>query len=317
MPLTIEPLSPDLTFGAQVRGLCADDLLDPANRAALKQAFIQHGLIVFRAVSVTNALHGSLSEVFGETALHPLRHTMAVEDHPELIRLRYEAASETLFDVDGELLGGYIPWHFDAVFMPKINRGGVLRMETPPAQGGATGFIDRIDVYATLPERLRQRIEGREVAYAIAYDYAYFPRSTIRIVKEGEIYRKARLERAAGKLPLVAHRLSYRQAETGRMVLNFSPWPAQYVLGMEPEESRDLLLELALYATDETRAFFHEWSGLDEMVAWDNWRMLHKACGVPPDDERAVIRTTIAGDYGLGRLIPEEELRPDMAPIPA
>jgi len=37
------------------------------------------------------------------------------------------------------------------------------------------------------------------------------------------------------------------------------------------------------------------------MVLWDNWRMLHCACGVPPEEKRIMRRTTIVGDYGLGR----------------
>ena len=39
----------------------------------------------------------------------------------------------------------------------------------------------------------------------------------------------------------------------------------------------------------------------DDMVLWDNWRMLHSARGVPPGEARKMRRTTIAGDYALGR----------------
>ena len=37
------------------------------------------------------------------------------------------------------------------------------------------------------------------------------------------------------------------------------------------------------------------------MVLWDNWRMMHSANGVAIDDRRSMQRTTIAGDYALGR----------------
>ncbi len=37
------------------------------------------------------------------------------------------------------------------------------------------------------------------------------------------------------------------------------------------------------------------------MVLWDNWRMLHSARGIAPTDRRRMQRTTIAGDYALGR----------------
>jgi taurine dioxygenase len=37
------------------------------------------------------------------------------------------------------------------------------------------------------------------------------------------------------------------------------------------------------------------------MVIWDNTRMLHAVSGNRPEDERLMYRTTIKGDYGLGR----------------
>jgi taurine dioxygenase len=46
------------------------------------------------------------------------------------------------------------------------------------------------------------------------------------------------------------------------------------------------------------------------MVLWDNWRMLHCAQGVPPGEERRMRRTTIAGDYALGRRELKRETRP-------
>ena len=39
----------------------------------------------------------------------------------------------------------------------------------------------------------------------------------------------------------------------------------------------------------------------DDLVLWDNLRMLHQACGVPPGEEREVWRTTLAAPYPLAR----------------
>jgi taurine dioxygenase len=41
--------------------------------------------------------------------------------------------------------------------------------------------------------------------------------------------------------------------------------------------------------------------GLTDMLIWDNWRMLHCVSGSPPQNPRRMQRTTIKGDYGLGR----------------
>jgi taurine dioxygenase len=36
-------------------------------------------------------------------------------------------------------------------------------------------------------------------------------------------------------------------------------------------------------------------------MLWDNWRTLHCCTGVPPEQTRVMQRTTISGDYALGR----------------
>jgi taurine dioxygenase len=46
-------------------------------------------------------------------------------------------------------------------------------------------------------------------------------------------------------------------------------------------------------------SYCHRWK-LDEMVIWDNWRMLHSVSGCDPRYPRRMHRTTIKGDYGLG-----------------
>jgi taurine dioxygenase len=82
-------------------------------------------------------------------------------------------------------------------------------------------------------------------------------------------------------------------------VLNLSPRFAQYVVGMDRAESDDLLQFLSDHIWDSP-AYYHQWRP-DEMVLWDNWRMLHCVTPAPPDEVRIVQRTTLHGDYGHGR----------------
>jgi taurine dioxygenase len=93
----------------------------------------------------------------------------------------------------------------------------------------------------------------------------------------------------------------YIQEQTGRPVLNLSPWFAEGIEGMETEEGDALLHEVVQHCISSDQAYFHQWQP-DDMVLWDNWRMLHCATGIPPDGSRHMQRTTIAGDYALGRL---------------
>jgi taurine dioxygenase len=47
---------------------------------------------------------------------------------------------------------------------------------------------------------------------------------------------------------------------------------------------------------------FRSWQP-EDMLLWDNWRILRQAMGVAPDYLRIMQRTTIMGDYGLGRVV--------------
>ena len=107
----------------------------------------------------------------------------------------------------------------------------------------------------------------------------------------------ARLER---DFPPAVHPLVYAQPETGRKVLNFSPAYALGIAGMERSQSDALLEELVAHCQTKGTAYRHDWRN-DDLVAWDNWRILHNAEGTPPHCTRLVQRTSIKGDYGLGR----------------
>ena len=70
---------------------------------------------------------------------------------------------------------------------------------------------------------------------------------------------------------------------------------------MENAEGEKLLEKVVSYVINPALAYFHLWQP-DNMVLWDNWRLMYCACGAPEGERRFMQRTTIAaGDYGLGR----------------
>jgi len=90
--------------------------------------------------------------------------------------------------------------------------------------------------------------------------------------------------------------------ETGRKVLKLSPMHARHILGLDTTESNVLLDRLARHLANPAYAYFHSWEPND-IIVWDNWRMIHGAVGIPLDCRRRAMRTTIKGDYKLGRLL--------------
>ena len=308
MALTIRPLTENI--GLEVRGVDLDLPLDTETQKALQDAFLAAGILLFRRAATGPEAHLSLSRCFGELQRHPVRENWAA-GYPELVDISYRPgrrgeSSVALYEVDGQRRGGWLPWHSDLRYMSKINRGGILRSITTPREGGRTGFIDQIAAYATLPETLRQRIDRLHVIYQLRTDFTQerFGKPESLTLIENAAALKSMAARIDQDFPPVVHPMVYVQPETGRKVLNVSPTSAVGIYGMPESESDALLDEVIAYALNPDLAYYHDWQEND-LVLWDNWRTLHCAEGVPEDCVREMQRTTIAGDYALGRRLSE------------
>ena len=173
-----------------------------------------------------------------------------------------------------------------------------------------TGFIDQIGAWERLPAALKQQIEGLHIVYSVDMDFSrqLFAHDgnlrCIRMAKSG-----LAIARRMWTYPRVVHPMVFTQAETGRKVLNVSPGFAEGILELGGPDGDALLREVIAHCTDPATAWFHDWRDGD-MVLWDNWRVLHCATGVPPDQTRVMQRTTIRGDYALGRKL-DGAARPD------
>ena len=291
----------DYGFGAVVTGLTVDDLDDLGVREALYDLWIDKGVLVFKHVQGGRDAQLRLSDVFGETVLHPVV-AGRIPGAEKLIFLKNKPASGDIYRVDGEIRAGHLPWHSDLCYVPEINRGGILRMTKIPSAFGYTGFIDQIAAYETLAEEIKERIEDLEVIYQLDFDASHkkFGKARIETIRLNPI--AADLATKLDRYSPVVHPMVYRQAETGRKVLNVSPWFATGIYGMENAEGDALLERVVNHIEADSGAYYHHWE-IGDMVLWDNWRMLHSAFGIPEGAEREVERSTIKGDYGLGRFV--------------
>jgi taurine dioxygenase len=298
----IEPLAPHLKWGAQVLDLDPVRLTEPQIQKDLYDLWVQKGVLVFRHLQ-GDETHIALSQIFGPLLVHP-RSDNVVKERKELIDVRHTPEDPWLTKVDGDLRNGHLPWHCDLVYTDKINHGGILRPVKLPSRLGHTGFIDKIAAYDTLPARLKARIEALHVVYR--YDFVAPPfgrRHDVELVQLSSYVQRIQQRVASNEYPDVLHPMVYVQSGTGRKVLNVSPWFAVGIYEMCDRAGDELLEQVARHLTDETNAYYHCWQP-DDMVLWDNWRVLHSAVGAPPEEERHLRRTTIGGDYNLGQIHP-------------
>ena len=301
--VTIEPLRADLSFGARVGGVTLDALDDPDVRDRLAAAFEDRGLLVFEGVDPSPELQVGVSTVFGPLKDHPSKATPRVGDGLlGVIEIRHEPGAGGIVRLGGRELSQWLPWHFDHCYNDELNRGGVLRSVDIPSEGGRTGFVDGVALYRAVSPELRDRIEGETVLYAmdVVLDNLTYGRPADFTEVRASPGALDVMEEYAGR-PRAQHPAVWTR-RSGEKVLHVSPWMAKGLVGREDPEGEALLAAVCdeIVAAAEGLSYFHEWQ-LDHMVVWDNWRILHAVSGSPPDEGRCMHRTTIKGDYGLGR----------------
>jgi taurine dioxygenase len=304
--IDVQPIRDDLRFGACVRGLVLDDLRVDAIRRQLVDAFEDRGVLVFEDVEPTPAMQVAISTVFGPLKDHPSKATPRAGGELGVIEIRHEANAPGVVEIDGVRLSSWLPWHFDHCYNDKLNRAGVLRAVEIVPDGGRTGFVDGIALYEAVAPEVRERVEGREVLYAmdVILDNLTYgrPPTLVEISRSGgaDAVMTEYAERPRAIHPAVWTR------DTGQQVLHVSPWMAKGIVGLDEETADAVLHAIAEEINDKAKGlcYFHQWRQGD-MVIWDNWRILHSVSGSKPEYARCMHRTTIEGDYGLGRF--EEE----------
>ena len=302
--LTVRPIRDDLAFGARIGGVTLDDLGDPEVRSRLNDTFEERGLLIFEDVDPTPVMQVAVSTVFGPLKDHPSAATPRAggDDMLGVIEIRHEPNEGGVVQLGGRLLSQWLPWHFDHCYNDQLNRAGVLRAVEIPPDGGMTGFVDGIALYAAISPEVRDRIEGEKVIYAmdVILDNLRFGRPDDLV----EVHTSPQAEDVMTEFehrPRAIHPAVWTR-RTGEKVLHVSPWMAKGLEGRDDSEADRLLTEVCNEIVEAAKglSYFHRWEPTD-MVIWDNWRILHSVSGSAPEEGRCMHRTTIAGDYGLGR----------------
>jgi taurine dioxygenase len=296
--LSIQPLGEEYSFGSTIAGLTEPMLDDPAVREELMAAFEERGLLVFRGVE-GHAMQLGISRVFGPLKEHPLASVRKVEGQPLIVDMKHEPGESSLFEIEGEVVSYWLPWHFDHCYNDTLNRGGVLRAVEIVPEGGKTAFLDGAEAWDRLNPELKERAEGLKVLYRLELDMKLrFGRPKGYKVLNIPSYSQ-KVMKDSVDMPRAVHPMVFERASDGRKVLHVSPWMEEGIEGHEDAEGEALLGVVIEAMIANATPYCHSWRP-DDMLAWDNWRMLHAVTGNPPQYTRAMQRTTILGDYGLG-----------------
>jgi alpha-ketoglutarate-dependent 2,4-dichlorophenoxyacetate dioxygenase len=275
--MELVPLGPG--FGVEVRGV---SLLDVASDAeaykAVRAAFEEHSLLVFRDQDIADDVQAAYSRAFGPLELTKVS---SLGQNTFYSRLTNNMKGKIVPPDDRQILVAKANalWHTDSSFKKTPALASVLTARVLPGDGGETEFTSTRLAWERLPADLQGRLKEAVATHSYANS-----RDQIHPDLATEIERKA--------LPPVRWRLNWRNPSNDRRALYVASH-AYAIDGMDDRDARQLLAQLLDEATRREFVYSHKWRQGDA-VMWDNRAMLHR--GRPWDyaQERTMVRTTIS-----------------------
>jgi alpha-ketoglutarate-dependent 2,4-dichlorophenoxyacetate dioxygenase len=282
--MDVVPLGPG--FAAELRGVTlADVASDDAAYAAVRAAFEEHSVLVFRDQDVTDEIQLAFSQRFGQpevtkvgsqgTGSHfVILSTIGPDGKvvPADHRLSLRAKANQL-------------WHTDSSFKRVPALASILSARIVPARGGETEYVSTRLAFARLDEALRNKLQ-RSFAW---HDYAHSRKQIALDLASPE-------ERAA--LPPQCWRMAWTNPVNGRGAIYLASH-AYAVEGMEAAAGKKLIDELMEAATQAGASYLHRWREGD-VVMWDNRATMHRGRPWPAQEPRLMVRTTISATAADG-----------------
>ena len=269
--ITTDKLTP--TVGALVEGVDRDQLLhDDALPAWTLDALEANGALVFRDLHLDDETQVAFSRKLGTLE------KLGQGEYPEIFLVTLDPTRNPA----ATYLKGTFHWHIDGCTDDVPIMATMLSAHAVAESGGETEFASSYQAYEHLSDEDKQHCESLRVVHTIEAS-----QRLLNPDPSPEALEMMR-QRPAKEHPLVWTHRSGRKS----LVLGAT---ADYVVGLNPEESRALLDDLLARATTPERVYRHEWQ-VGDVVVWDNRGVLHRALPYDPGSPRDMHRTTFAGD---------------------
>lgn len=288
-------------IGQEILGLDLNADISSDEAREMRDVWMDAGMVLFRGIGTSPEALLRLSRCFGELEPHPIEY-FRHQDYAELILLTNKGGLRgPVYAFDGIPTYGRIPWHTDLAFQTRPNAGALLNMVEKAETGGQTAWLDTALAYEALDPSLKHHIDQLEARFEFCTDLG-----RMRFNNPGG----TRVGNASAKFPdypPIARPLVWTHPITNRKILNICPLNIQGIIGMHEAESDKLIQTLIDAVVQPQFVYKHAWENND-IVLWDNYRMMHCAMGHPVDVIRVVHRTTLRGEAIIGRpLAPANE----------
>ena len=273
-------------FGVEVRGVGVLDVaIDAEAYKAVRAAFEEHSLLLFRDQAIADDIQVAYSRAFG-----PLELTKAasVGENSFYSRLTNRGPdSEIVPQTHRQVLVAQANalWHTDSSFKKTPALASVLSARVLPGADGDTEFASTRLAWERLPGDLQAKLKNAVATHSYANS-----RDQIHPDLANAEERKA--------LPPVRWRMNWLNPSNGRRALYIASH-AYAIDGMDDRDARQMLAELMDETTKRDHVYVHKWRQGD-VVMWDNRAMLHRGRPWDYSRERSMVRTTISATAADG-----------------
>ena len=271
--------------GARVAGIDLSQPLDRDTISSIRSAWLEHHVLAFPEQKLSDDDLVRVTNYFGNVGEDP--YFVPISKKTPVVALTRRADEQAPVFAEN--------WHTDWSFKQHPPIGTCLYSLVVPPVGGNTGFANQQMALAQMPDDLRQRLENKIALHSAAA--AYGPDGTYGEKDQGnDRSMKILFSEQANKSE--PHTSIAKHPESGAETIFGTVGYIHTILGLEPEESRQLIMDLYAWQTKEEFQYTHVWEP-NMLVMWDNRSVLHKANGGYDGHARELHRLTIAGDPAL------------------
>jgi taurine dioxygenase len=271
--LATVPLSDAL--GAEIIGVDVSEDLSDALFSQILDVWHENGVILFRNQDLNEEAQARFAARFGSLGTVNNNHN----GRSRIPGVMYISNVREDGKLVGALPDGEMFFHSDQCYIERPCMATMLYAMEVPRKGGNTLFANMYKAYETLPQSIKDRIEGRKALNVYDYDNNATRRGSEP--KEG--------------IPSFAHPVVRVHPATGRKALYVNRLMTHHIEGL-PQEESDQLLE-SLFDHQEQRQFVYEhvWKP-GELLLWDNRCTLHARSDFDASERRMMRRVAILGD---------------------
>lgn len=262
-------------LGAVIEGV---NLRDPdLDIAPIRQALLEHEVVFFREVGLSEAEHLALGEKLGTPSVFPVASILGATE-PTMTVLTDGPDSPNSAD----------EWHTDVTWTATPPAFALLHMELTPEVGGDTLWASATPAYEALSPAMANFLAGLTVVHT----HDGFAK---RVAEKAGDAKDVILEGLRRDYPPVEHPLVRTHPETGKPGLLYAELFVSHVVGMTRAESRSVLRFVGDHVKDVAFQCRWKWTNGD-LAIWDERSTLHRSAADHWPQRRIIRRLEIDGD---------------------